>query len=199
MALSKIQSESLNLADTFAFTGTVTGAGSLNLLNTVTLANSTTASVSFDETYINATYDNYLITICWQVATDSQKLSMRFLQSGGTEISDSNYNRNISSSYYADFAEGADHAEISQNLGTGGGQKEKGAYGQWFLNMKDSDNFEPSINGVVMLGSTGNNMKQQITAARYEGSTDVTGGIKFYNHNSANFATGSQFKLYGIR
>ena len=27
MALSKIQSESINLADNFAFTGTVTGAG----------------------------------------------------------------------------------------------------------------------------------------------------------------------------
>ena len=30
MALSKIQSESINLADTFAFTGTVTGAGGVN-------------------------------------------------------------------------------------------------------------------------------------------------------------------------
>ena len=30
MAISKIQSESLNLADTFAFTGTVTGAGESN-------------------------------------------------------------------------------------------------------------------------------------------------------------------------
>ena len=115
----------------------ITGAGGLVLLNTVTLANSTTASVSFDETYINATYDDYLITIHWQVATDNQKLSMRFLQSGGTEISDSNYNRNIANSYYSDFVEGADHGELSQNVGTGGGQKEKGAYGQWFLNMKD--------------------------------------------------------------
>jgi len=36
MALSKIQSESLNLADTFAFTGTVTGAGgSLDATTTV--------------------------------------------------------------------------------------------------------------------------------------------------------------------
>ena len=30
MAISKIQSESLNLADTYAFTGTVTGAGGVN-------------------------------------------------------------------------------------------------------------------------------------------------------------------------
>lgn len=31
MALSKIQSESMNLADTFAFTGTVTGAGATSV------------------------------------------------------------------------------------------------------------------------------------------------------------------------
>ena len=30
MAIDKIQSESINLADTFAFTGTVTGAGGTN-------------------------------------------------------------------------------------------------------------------------------------------------------------------------
>ena len=30
MAINKIQSESINLADTFAFTGTVTGAGGVN-------------------------------------------------------------------------------------------------------------------------------------------------------------------------
>ena len=29
MAISKIQSESMNLADTFAFTGTVSGAGKI--------------------------------------------------------------------------------------------------------------------------------------------------------------------------
>ena len=30
MAIDKIQSESINLADNFAFTGTVTGAGGVN-------------------------------------------------------------------------------------------------------------------------------------------------------------------------
>jgi len=42
MALSKIQSESVNLADNFAFTGTVTGAGGMTKLATV----SSTSSVS---------------------------------------------------------------------------------------------------------------------------------------------------------
>ena len=36
MALSKIQSESINLADTFAFTGTVSGAGAMQLVSSST-------------------------------------------------------------------------------------------------------------------------------------------------------------------
>jgi len=198
LAADAVDNTILDLTDDFAFTGTVSGAGGLVLLNTVTLDNNTTASVTFDETYINSTYDNYVITIHWQVETDSQKLAARFLETGGTEISDSNYARNIGSNYYSIFATGEDHLEISQNVGTGGGGNEKGAYAQWFLNMKDSDNFQPSIVGQVMLGNTANNLVQQLTAGKYKGSTDVTGGIKFYNHGGANFSSGSQFKLYGM-
>ena len=39
MAITKIQSESLNLADTYAFTGTVTGAGGSNTPNFFAFAN----------------------------------------------------------------------------------------------------------------------------------------------------------------
>ena len=48
MAITKIQSESLNLADTYAFTGTVTGAGGVNtpaFHARVNSANSTTDNV----------------------------------------------------------------------------------------------------------------------------------------------------------
>ena len=44
MAITKIQSESLNLADTYAFTGTVTGAG----LNNTPVFNKTSNQVSSD-------------------------------------------------------------------------------------------------------------------------------------------------------
>jgi hypothetical protein len=44
MALSKIQSESVNLADNFAFTGTVTGAGSILQVKSVTKTDATSTS-----------------------------------------------------------------------------------------------------------------------------------------------------------
>jgi|TARA_R100000482_G_scaffold122478_1_gene70269 hypothetical protein len=49
MAITKIQSESMNLADTYAFTGTVTGAGESN-------APSFSTSITSDQTFNNNTY-----------------------------------------------------------------------------------------------------------------------------------------------
>ena len=65
MALSKIQAESMNLADTYAFTGTVSGAGTNgrhNLLATTTVT-SAVADVSFGSTYITSTYKSYFLEV----------------------------------------------------------------------------------------------------------------------------------------
>ena len=45
MPLSKIQAESMNLADTYAFTGTVSGASQMVKISTTTASNA--ANVSF--------------------------------------------------------------------------------------------------------------------------------------------------------
>lgn len=51
MALSKIQAESINLADTFAFTGTVTGAGKLGQVLTQT---PTSSQISATSSYVDS-------------------------------------------------------------------------------------------------------------------------------------------------
>ena len=56
MALSKIQAESMNLADTYAFTGTVSGAGSLNVISEVDVAGA--SSVTFDSL---GSYENFVV------------------------------------------------------------------------------------------------------------------------------------------
>jgi hypothetical protein len=66
MAITKIQSESLNLADTYAFTGTVTGAGETNtpawtarVGSNQTLAGDTATLINFDTETLdtNSAYD----------------------------------------------------------------------------------------------------------------------------------------------
>ena len=60
MAITKIQSESMNLADTYAFTGTVTGAGGvntpmffLNKTDSQSISNNTTTKVTFNSELID--------------------------------------------------------------------------------------------------------------------------------------------------
>ena len=61
MALSKIQAESMNLADTYAFTGTVSGASQFTLLSTATASNDST--INFNNTIITSTYDHYMFVL----------------------------------------------------------------------------------------------------------------------------------------
>lgn len=60
MALSKIQASSINLADTYAFTGTVSGVSDMVLLQNVSISSGVN-TVSWDSTYINDSYETYII------------------------------------------------------------------------------------------------------------------------------------------
>ena len=61
MAISKIQAESMNLADTYAFTGTVSGASQFTLLSTQTASDDST--INFNNTLITSTYDHYMFVL----------------------------------------------------------------------------------------------------------------------------------------
>ena len=68
MAIDKIQAEGINLADTFAFTGTVTGAGkiinssrALYTAGTITINTGTLTDSGFDHTYTGASTSNKLL------------------------------------------------------------------------------------------------------------------------------------------
>ena len=69
MALSKIQSESINLADTYAFTGTVTGAGGGKVLQfkqfTSSTAISSSTTIPDDNTVPTATEGVQIMTANW--------------------------------------------------------------------------------------------------------------------------------------
>ena len=62
MAIDKIQAESMNLADTYAFTGTVSGAGGLIKLASTTIASGSDATEGFVfASVFTSTYTNYKI------------------------------------------------------------------------------------------------------------------------------------------
>tara|TARA_R100000734_G_C3312860_1_gene104024 strand:- start:1159 stop:1779 length:621 start_codon:yes stop_codon:yes gene_type:complete len=108
MALSKIQAESMNLADTYAFTGTVSGTGTRQLLRTITIT-SNTASVEFihgsNGVVLDTTYSRHEITIDGAVAeTGGQQINLYLSNDGGSSYyGDSNYN----STYHRHFSNGS--------------------------------------------------------------------------------------------
>jgi hypothetical protein len=91
MAIDKIQAEGINLADTFAFTGTVTGTPSgMTLLASQTATGSGASSLAFDEA-ISATYPYYRIYIDSLTPTgNSTNFYCRFIQAAGV-ITSSDY------------------------------------------------------------------------------------------------------------
>ena len=76
MSKTTVASSGIDLSDSFAFTGTVTGAGRFNLLNTTTVS-SDVASVQFNNSLITSTYSVYFCEFYGvQPATDQVQLFM---------------------------------------------------------------------------------------------------------------------------
>ena len=82
MALTKVQAEGVNLADTFAFTGTVSGTDKgMNLLLDATIS-SAVSEYDISSTYISSTYDAYYLDVALHPATDDVVPYMRPIVGG---------------------------------------------------------------------------------------------------------------------
>ena len=84
MAITKIDANSFDLTDDYAFTGTITGdtGGSYELLNTVNVT-SATANVEFDNTYITSSYTDYKVMFSRvKPSTDQVKFEMHIQKVG---------------------------------------------------------------------------------------------------------------------
>ena len=198
MALSKIQAESMNLADTYAFTGTVSGSG-YDLLNTVTANND--ANVTFNSTYITSNYKKYIVSVIDLVpSTDAQHL--KFLASTDDFSSDlGSYQRSIShennqSTGNLDEVNASANMDPLQITGSGscGSATGEGACFDFHL-------FNPSgslYKNIAILGTFMDNatsMRMIIGSANIT-STSAVNAIRFFMA-SGNIASGT-FKLYGV-
>jgi hypothetical protein len=122
MALSKIQSESMNLADTYAFTGGVTGAG---MFEHISDHDPSVQISSLDVNSLTSSdYFGYRVTGHIRPHTDATALYMRFFDSSNTIISGSSdyhyvrYKLTATPSVSAGADAGADHMLLSANVGS---------------------------------------------------------------------------------
>ena len=106
MALSKIQAESMNLADTYAFTGSVSGAGDPADIKLVSSTNITTASVNAcDFTSLSTDYNHFILKIGSFVPSGNGGQIIIRLQTTGS----------------SGFASGSNNYDCTRNRVYGGG------------------------------------------------------------------------------
>jgi len=197
---SKIQGESMNLTDTYAFTGTVTGAGggSLTFVSSATASNS--ASIAF--TGLDDTYDRYKITIRELVPqTDNTELDITFGTGGTPTYASADYTLVARTS--ATNGPWADTQRTSQSeiaptagilaMGTGTGENLNGEF--TFAGMANSSLYSSVAFHIWGQNQSSANTVSNSGAGGWKQSTAVT-AIKFAM-NSGNLVSGD-FRLYGL-
>ena len=207
MALSKIQAESMNLADTYAFSGTVSGAGDpADFVKLQTTTISSGVSTVDLENVFTSTYKNYKI-IANNISIVSPDANLFIRIKKGT---DSGFDATANAYILRDETfsnanvnySGNNASANSWNTMPSGAQEDgTNSYPSWL----EIDIYDPS-----------NTTASQGASARYEGeylsyhpyrignrghlfhTNNDWKGIQFLLNNSATFASGT-IKLYGIK
>ena len=205
MALSKIQAESMNLADTYAFSGTVSGAGTKILLRDITIS-SATSSVEFvhgsNGVVLDSTYSRYEITLDSVIpATNASELRV-FLSSnsGSSYFGNSAYNCTFRRHYSNGSSTGVDavyandmvlkHDDNISNTANQGG----------VTGTIIADNLGTAhrtvFNGNFFSYGAGNYYLHTNCIGAYESNSTTINAIKVA-WSSGDIASG-RFKLYGV-
>ena len=194
MALTKVNAGGINVADDFAFTGTVSGSG-MDLLLDATIS-SAVAQYDISSTYINSTHDNYYLDASILPATDNVYPQL-FPMVGGSVLS--------SGVSYATYGHesgsirGHNFTNIRLSYTNSGNADGEFAIINGFLQNVNSTAIPFAFSGYTnMVHTDGVHEGLSITGALDAGSrASVVNGIRL-NFSSGNIASGT-VKLYGLR
>lgn len=208
MPLSKIQAESMNLADTYAFTGTVTGTPSdMVLVNTT---NITSASVNTcDFTSLSTDYNHFVLKIGSFVPSGNGGQIIIRLQttgSSGFASGSDNYDCTRNRVYggggsYTHNASGFTAtygvAGIGQNS-DGNGYVESGSHLTAYFYDVHSTTKGKGYTSIFWGGNDGGNTSHMISGVTYVGSgrTSALTGIRV---QSSSGDVRGRFSLYGVK
>ena len=128
MALTKVQAEGINLADTFAFTGTVSGAS--GLVKIYTDSNTNQSSIDITSTYINSTYDTYYVVGNVLPTNDGQHVELKLKDSSGI-ITGNTHSLDMQYGSLGELSDGQDHCRL--NFSTIGNSEGEGSQFSFYL------------------------------------------------------------------
>ena len=191
MPLSKIQAQSMNLADTFAFTGTVSGVGGIVPLTTVTAGSSTT---DLDWTGASSTYDNYLVFYHIKPTADAD-IRMRFFNSSNSIVSSSSYGYGTTNEASSNNANSNATSAISLRVNhCGAGTNEDMTGWFYFINPKIST----KRTGVTIWYNGENTSGNHIAGMTLGAFTSETEQNGFRIYVASGNLDGSTAQIYGI-
>tara|TARA_R100001440_G_scaffold58533_1_gene78349 strand:- start:939 stop:1544 length:606 start_codon:yes stop_codon:yes gene_type:complete len=197
MALSKIQSESINLADTFAFTGTVSGAGSQGLVHLETQETSTAVTeMKFGSDVFNTTYDRYVVKGRVLPTADANDLQFRFMNSSETDLTASNsYRESVNNGSSANRTNG----RIARSIGTVA-NAETGVLFHldvWLPHVGNTD-FQAMVNSNCFRVTTDTDPRHEVivTYFRFDQDTTQPAGMNF--RMSSNNMDKALISVFGV-
>ena len=172
------------------------GAGLVKLVTT-TISGTSTAAVTFDDTYITATYKNYLIKGYMIPISDNRYPKAQFLVSGSAVSTSAYYGyeaaATASSAYNS--TNGATSITLSPVAIAGNASDEGCAWQIWFNNPL-STTFTTTLNAQMDgVNSSGDHMGCNASACA--NTLEAHNGIKLY-FDSGNLTADSYLTLYGI-
>ena len=200
MALSKIQAESMNLADTYAFSGTVSGVGMDLLLNDT--ISSSTANYIISSTYINGSYDSYHLDATFLPVLDSKYLYGE-VYVGGSLITSSSYAYEVQvlgAAYSSGgFNSNGDSVlNIFNTAGAGSADGEGATISVTYQNINSTTKPVCSSGFTNHFNSSGNHEGYAFTGSMtVANKASVVNGLRF-RFSTGDIASGS-VKLYGLR
>ena len=204
MALSKIQAESMNLADTYAFTGSVSGTSDMVLLSSTTISSSITV-IEYTNSVFSTTYDIYKIFISdARLNTDNANWHLQVSYDNGSSFSSStNYGRVIACSGTGD----ANNSYISRITNVSGNEVSLGHADSMGNDTGESGNYEITIHNTnssnkkfisVTGGFMDYNANFRMTYGLYPiNNTSAISGLRLYP--SSGSMTGGTVLIYGVK
>ena len=190
----------LDLTANYAFTGTVTGAGAYNLLQTQTADNSST--ITFTSTYITSTYNHYYV-VCEGAtfSVDGADGTFEFSTNNGSSYSSngSNYNQ---LAYDGTFRVNGPTTSLSSMRtfssvdGDNSNNNGIGCLEMHLFNLNATS--DKKLVWYVAQNHTQNGDAGKYLIGHYGlDTTSAINNIRFGLNSSANYVTG-KFKLYGV-
>jgi len=199
MALSKIQAESMNLADTYAFSGTVSGTQGLVLLQTVTASNDTTVTVGSSSLF-TSTYKVYQIH-CLNVHPTNNTVEFRCRMSkGGSVITASEYEyarHQVTYNSTSGVVRGNNSDGIVNLAESVGNAGEASVSGVHTLYNPAETTFRKLVNFYSVSVDVNANFAMNNGMYVHEGSNAAIDGMQFF-FNGGDIQSGT-FKLYGVK